>query len=429
MMGLSMLAFFASLQFGKPFSLEMPLTLFSNGVDRQCYSRQFLWDLREGVLSAHTPRRSVLLATSALRNEDTGSANQNFMLGGGQQQEKDPQKEENCIERAFRALAELSLKDYKWRSDLYKSDQAERMLEQSLARMRGNDANYVRPMDASESTLGPLGRWEKSAVEWVSQVIHEEGRRAEMIVNLDGKLVRPKDSGDEMELGPLGFLEKKASDFLDSIQTAEKERVRSKILRPKDMDASMRGPLGEAELRAMSILRELQDSEKTRMAQSRLRGGEIVRPIDVPGPLGEFELAVLELFDSEEKRAKERRQGLGLVLRPKDAKLRGPLGEAESQAYEAILQLSKEEMKRLDSIKRILEEKRPMDNNRDSFLGIAETILVGIVRAPFMLLGVIARVKELMASEQLDDADKDIIQKRNRKPPRVNPSDKKNSSE
>ena len=328
-----------------------------------------------------------------------------------EQQEEDV-KDENWWQKMFRGLAELSLQDYKWRSDVFKTNEADRMLEDSLARMRGAEGpNYVRPMDANR--IGPLGQWEKNAVQWLSSVIDEEGRRAEKIVHDGGKLVRPKDTASaQEELGPLGFLEQKVTDFLQSIRNAEYERARSHTLRPKDMDESLRGPLGEAEFRAVRILNEIQESEELRIQQSKSRGGEIVRPIDVPGPLGEFEMAVLEIFDAEQKRARERERESGRVVRPMNAKVPGPLGAAESQAYETIQKLSAEENERLQSIKRVLQENRPMEIARGSLLGIIETILVGILRAPVMLLNVIVRVIELLRSETLAATDQEIIEKK-----------------
>jgi hypothetical protein len=53
-------------------------------------------------------------------------------------------------------LAELSLKDYDWRSSVFKSKEADRKVEESLARMMGDEPIYVRPMDASEEKIGPL---------------------------------------------------------------------------------------------------------------------------------------------------------------------------------------------------------------------------------------------------------------------------------
>lgn len=321
------------------------------------------------------------------------------------------QGEKTFLQTLARNLAQLSLEDYKWRSDIFKSKEAERMLEQSLARMRGEDPTYVRPMDASESSLGPLGRWEKSAVEWLSQVMEEEGRRAERIVNGGGELVRPKDAGTE--LGPLGFLEATASDFLDRIKLSESERVRTKTIRPKDLDESKRGPLGEAEYRAVRIFEEIREAELLRMNQSRRRGGEVVRPIDIPGPLGELEAKVLELFDAEQKRAAERRLSEpGAFIRPKDARFKGPLGEAEQKAYETLAQLNEAERLRLKSIQRILEEKRPMDNDKNSVLGMLETVIVGLVRAPILLVSVLHRVTELLKSQSLDAFDEEVIRKK-----------------
>jgi hypothetical protein len=53
-------------------------------------------------------------------------------------------------------LAQLSLEDYKWRSSVFKTEEADRRVEESLARMMGDEAAYVRPMDASEGKIGPL---------------------------------------------------------------------------------------------------------------------------------------------------------------------------------------------------------------------------------------------------------------------------------
>ena len=58
----------------------------------------------------------------------------------------------------IRRLANLSLQDYKWRSDYFKKSEADRRVEESLARMIGDDPSYFRPMDASDSTIGPLVR-------------------------------------------------------------------------------------------------------------------------------------------------------------------------------------------------------------------------------------------------------------------------------
>jgi hypothetical protein len=147
------------------------------------------------------------------------------------------------------------------------------------------------------------------------------------------------------------------------------------------------------------------------MQQSRLRDG-IVRPIDIPGPLGEFEMAVLEIVKAEEKRKEESQQNPdGTVVRPMLAKTKGPLGELEQQATEAVKRLTDEEKQRLRYFQKFLDEKRPMTYDRKSPLGIVETIVVGIVRAPILLFQIFARVKDLIESETLDEADAEILRR------------------
>ena len=253
------------------------------------------------------------------------------------------------------------------------------------------------------------GRVEKSAVEWLSNVIDEEGRRAKRIINTDGELVRPIDVGGE--LGPLGKLEKALVDFLDKIRMSERQRVEQGIWRPKDMDENLRGPLGQLEWSVASALQKIQEAEMLRMEQSKRRGGEVVRPIDVPGPLGDFELAVADLINAEKLRAKER-QEKDVVVRPMNASVPGRMGEIETLAVEAVRQLTEEERERLRNIQRKLQENRPMTSNKDSPLGILESIIVGIFRAPALLVGVFNRVTELLNSEDLDEQDKAVLRER-----------------
>jgi len=311
-------------------------------------------------------------------------------------------------------LAKLSLQDYEWRVGFFKDREADRRVEESLARMMGDEASYVRPMDASEKTIGPLGLWEKESVEWLQQVIDEEGRRAREIVRLGGILVRPMDAvsggpGNIEQLGPLGVIEKRVVDFVESIRRSERERSKNMVLRPKDLDESKRGPLGEAELRASEAIREILNSEKIRMEQSRKRDG-IVRPIDIPGPLGELEMAVLAVVEAEEQRKLETRENNGAVLvRPMDAKTKGPLGELEQQATEAVRRLTDEERQRVRNIQRYLDENRPMQQNQPSALGMVETVVVGVVRAPILLFQIVSRVKDLLESETIDELDAKIL--------------------
>mmetsp|Transcript_10587 Transcript_10587/g.25497 ORF Transcript_10587/g.25497 Transcript_10587/m.25497 type:complete len:313 (-) Transcript_10587:2273-3211(-) len=301
-------------------------------------------------------------------------------------------------------------------SDFFKNREADRRVEESLARMMGDEASYVRPMDASEKNIGPLGLWEKESVEWLQQVIDEEGRRAREIVRLGGILVRPMDAsagpGEIEQLGPLGVIEKRVVDFLDRIQRSERERTKSKVLRPKDLDASKRGPLGEAELRASEAIRDILNSERMRMEQSKIRDG-IVRPIDIPGPLGELEMAVLEVVKAEEQRKLETEENSGSVLvRPMDAKTKGPLGELEAQASEAVKRLTDEEKERVRNIQRYLDENRPMQQAQPSVLGTIEAFVVGIVRAPILLFQILSRVKDLLESEIIDESDAKILEQR-----------------
>lgn len=268
------------------------------------------------------------------------------------------------------------------------------------------------------------------SVSWLSKVMEEEANRAESILEKDGKLVRPIEASDPGEdLGPLAALEKKATDFLNSIRESERFRVSTKTLRPKDVEESKRGPLGIAEQRAVETLREFQESEQIRYRQSQIRGGDIVRPIDVPGPLGDMEMAVAEVIRAERERAKDRERNLGKLVRPKDATLKGPLGEAEIGAVEAFQRLTEEERERLKNIQRLLREKRPMENESDSLLGVIETLVVGIVRAPQMLISVVARVQELMQSEALTETDRQRLEARSSKETRKGDGNERSPSD
>jgi hypothetical protein len=324
----------------------------------------------------------------------------------------------------LKRLAELSLQDYQWRSNLWKSKEADRQVEQSLARMMGEEnASYIRPMDASETSIGPLGLWEKTSVEWLAQVLEEEARRAEQIVRLGGILVRPMDQLDEntQQLGPLGRLEHRFVNFLDSIRQSEKERSRNSILRPKDMEATKRGPLGEAELKASEAIREFFQSEKIRaQLQSKVKDG-VVRPIDVPGPLGDFEMAVLQVVRAEEQRKLQYEQRMKQEsdptakyrpIRPMNANNPGPLGELEQQATEFVQKLTQEERQRLQNIQKYLDDNRPMQQTQRTALGMLETIVVGIFRAPILLYQIVVRVQTLLESEPLDDFDAEILRQK-----------------
>jgi len=313
-------------------------------------------------------------------------------------------------------LANLSLKDYDWRSAALQEKEAERQYEESIARLTGVDAPYIRPKDGGEE-MGPLGRAEKVTMEWLTDVIEEEAERARRIAAGGGKIVRPMDVGvspDEPNPGPLGRLEAAAVAFINRIIDAETARIEKSLRSPKDLGPGVRGPLGDAEARTLSVLEEIARSEKIRGSMGRQRKS-LVRPIDVAGPLGEAEMAVSNLIRGEQMRyAEARRQqeetGSYQVIRPKDSKYLGPLGNAEAAANDTYERIKKAEMRRLLNIQRTLEENRPMENDEFSFLGLAETITVGIVRAPFMFVSVILRVQELLMSAELSEEDMMFLQ-------------------
>lgn len=226
-------------------------------------------------------------------------------------------------------------------------------------------------------------------------------------------MVRPYEAkAPDGELGPLGFMEQQFVEFLEKVRQSERERSRSKTLRPKDLDESVRGPLGEAELKAVKAIREILDAEKLRMEQSKVRD-ELVRPIDVPGPIGEFEMIVLEVVEAERQRAMDRNLNpQRSLVRPKDASMKGPLGLLEEQAVAVVEKLTIEEKERLRNIRKYLYEKRPMEQDKNSPLGILEAVAVGVFRAPILLYQIILRVTELLQSETLSAEDAKIIEDR-----------------
>jgi len=261
------------------------------------------------------------------------------------------------------------------------------------------------------------GMAEKNAVEWITQVIEEEAKRAKRIAEGDGKVVRPIDVGNDEDAsgamdGPLAELERKAVNFLKIIAESEMYRATTGKLRPMDLEDAKRGPLGEAEAKLVKAFEEIEKAERQRMEQSRRRGGEIVRPIDVPGPLGEIEKAVLTIVFAERKRAMEGQRNNGKLVRPMDSSVTSPLGDAERKVAETIERVREEELNRLRSVQRYLEENRPMEKDRDSPLGLTEALIVGLARGPQLLMSVIGRVKELLESRALTEEDRDEIQGR-----------------
>ena len=66
------------------------------------------------------------------------------------------ERKRDVFKKALQDLASLSLIDYKWRSALFKKQEADRMEEEWMAAMMGEDPAYARPMDADEQKRGPL---------------------------------------------------------------------------------------------------------------------------------------------------------------------------------------------------------------------------------------------------------------------------------
>ena len=250
------------------------------------------------------------------------------------------------------------------------------------------------------------GNAEKSAVQYLTAIIEEEGERARLIASSDGELVRPKDLPST---GPLSELERRAIRFLGEISDSEVERVRSGTLRPKDM--KIRGPLGEAEARAVLALDRIIESERIRAERSQ-RMGEAMRPIDVPGPLGEFEKYVGDIIRAERQRVKDRERNDGKLVRPKDASLPSGLGDVERKAVEDWEKLAAEEKQRFSSFKRFLEERRPADVNKDGPLGIIESFAVKLLNGPRLIGKVVDRVQELINTSPYDEEESAILARR-----------------
>jgi len=279
-------------------------------------------------------------------------------------------RKRDLIRSLLRRSANLSLQDYNWRSDYFKKTEADRRVEESMARMMGEDAAYVRPMDATDDKIGPLGRAERKLVLWLSLVIEEEGRRAQLISTSNGDLIRPIDLQTTNEGGPLSALEYTAVSFLDTIRSSEEERAKTLTLRPKDL--------------------------------------EVVRPIDVPGPLGELERWYVELFKAELQRARDAVRNDGRFGRPKDIAMRGPMGDTEQKVSDALNVIRDEETERLRSMRKVLMDNRPMERDRESPLGVVEAVIVGIYKGPQLIFRVIDRVNELMQSSTLWDQEDEV---------------------
>lgn len=332
-------------------------------------------------------------------------------------------------------FTQLSLYDYQWRMDLFATYAAEHDMDVSIATIMGDNATYVRPMDAPN--IGPLGQLEQSFVSLLLSIYQEEYDRAQRMMRQSGKIIRPMEassgggersdaqsipltdeddcmpssattttsSSSSSSLGPMGYLEQRTVLWIQSIQRSEQYRMATKTNRPKDIvPTSLRGPLGELEYSITSFISQCMESELLRyQLQNRLRNQTknpfvYIRPIDVPGPLGEFEQNIGSVFVAERKRIAQ-----DLYLRPKDAMIQGPLGQVEETISTTLSQLQQEEMARLYNLQKRLLTLRPMENDRNSLLGQIEYIIVQMIRGPMLLYHVVLRIKELLWDVQYID--------------------------
>ena len=96
--------------------------------------------------------QSMVIARTAVRSDLSKMNTVKDALPESDETEPAEKKRNSSLLR----LAQLSLEDYKWRLSVFKENDADRKVEESLARMMGDDATYIRPMDASEQKIGPL---------------------------------------------------------------------------------------------------------------------------------------------------------------------------------------------------------------------------------------------------------------------------------
>ena len=205
------------------------------------------------------------------------------------------------------------------------------------------------------------------------------------------------------------------------------------FLPPSSLPEGKRGPLGEAENAAKTLLNDIKEAETIR-AQLGKAGDErrVVRPLDVGGPLGEVrvypaklrrkelvvsnssqaERIVSDIQIAEKKRAQEKSTS-GTFVRPMDASVKGPLGEAEEGLVTLVESLKHEERKRYEN----LVENRPMNTDRKSVTGALESVSVGIIRAPVMLVKIATRVRELLRNEREGEGGEDEAEGRYEREP------------
>jgi hypothetical protein len=102
--------------------------------------------------SINQTQKTILSFIDLIQN---GGGENNSLVQNNQRLQK-----RDLIRLILRKAASLSLKDYEWRSSFFRTAEAERRVQESLARLMGEEyATYIRPGDAPETKIGPLGTY------------------------------------------------------------------------------------------------------------------------------------------------------------------------------------------------------------------------------------------------------------------------------
>lgn len=257
---------------------------------------------------------------------------------------------ETAVKTARVKLAEMSLADARWRREAEKA------------------TKKIRPLGDSEA-VQTVREFQKV----LSAILDEEEFRAEQIVNRKGEAVRPKEAPPGAR-GPLGELEEQLERLFFkgdwSVVLNFFGRIQDEI--------------------AMIIA-----SEKVRADRIRRAGftQQKVRPKDAPpSALGRLEGFVDALFKEEFNRPAGQR--------PIDARVKGPLAKAEQAAFDLLETVNDYERRRLDVLLQAGILRRPMEQDQTTPLGILESLVVGVVRAPLLVSALVASVQDALAQEQ-----------------------------
>lgn len=107
---------------------------------------------------ARAEKRSTFQLAISAASQDEQETRQSSQGDVNNQENGKADDYDDSIRRGLKRLAQLSLEDYAWRMSVFKEKEADRKVEEYMAAMIGEDASYVRPMDAGENKIGPLVR-------------------------------------------------------------------------------------------------------------------------------------------------------------------------------------------------------------------------------------------------------------------------------